>query len=366
MASIHGIHKGKRVLIVAIALVAIAPAAHAQPSSSLSTTNSSDYARGVDGPGTLIQPTGAVPPNYANACCDLASSRVEQGFLDTISQSLFGKPDPNTWRPLTLSTFFSEGWNESWVPSPNGSGGAPRQGWINAMDGNMYRLGFFTYAEGFNEAARNDAYLGSYTLYTPLSRRFELITNIPFVVVNNISNGLPTLNPPGGKVPSSQSQTTFGDISFTPRVLLHETQDFTLTAETTVLVPTGNSPLEGKTALIPAVGFWNNPAGGWAIRGGLACDIPLQGSAGDTLISQFAFGQTITDHDRPLLGDFTYYLSTVVSTPLSNGSQTSVTLTPGIRTHLGNDWYFLAGLPIPVTRARTADVGAIFWFMKAW
>ncbi|HXY37223.1 MAG TPA: hypothetical protein VEI07_23540 [Planctomycetaceae bacterium] len=38
----------------------------------------------------------------------------------------------------------------------------------------------------------------------------------------------------------------------------------------------------------------------------------------------------------------------------------------GVRTHLGNDWYFLAGLPIPLIKERVADLGMIFWFMKAW
>ena len=71
-------------------------------------------------------------------------------------------------------------------------------------------------------------------------------------------------------------------------------------------------------------------------------------------------------HDVPLLGDFTYYLSRVMDTPLSNSDQTRVTLTPGIRAHLGHDWYFLAGLPIPVTKQRVADLGMIFWVMRAW
>ena len=84
------------------------------------------------------------------------------------------------------------------------------------------------------------------------------------------------------------------------------------------------------------------------------------------MISQLAIGQTLTDHDVHLFGDFTYYLSAVVNTPLSNGNETSVTLTPGLRTHVGHDWYFLAGLPIPVTNSRVADLGMIFWFMKAW
>ena len=68
----------------------------------------------------------------------------------------------------------------------------------------------------------------------------------------------------------------------------------------------------------------------------------------------------------PVIGDFTYYLSMVANSPLSNGGQTSVELTPGIRTHLGHDWYFIAGLQTPVTKARVADLGMIFWFMKAW
>jgi hypothetical protein len=55
-----------------------------------------------------------------------------------------------------------------------------------------------------------------------------------------------------------------------------------------------------------------------------------------------------------------------VNTPFSNGENAGVMLTPGIRTHLGNDWYFLAGLPIPLTKDRVAEIVMIFWFMKAW
>jgi hypothetical protein len=42
-------------------------------------------------------------------------------------------------------------------------------------DGNLYRLRFFTFAQGFNKAPMGNAYLGSYTFLTPLSRRPELI-----------------------------------------------------------------------------------------------------------------------------------------------------------------------------------------------
>ena len=43
-----------------------------------------------------------------------------------------------------------------------------------------------------------------------------------------------------------------------------------------------------------------------------------------------------------------------------------MTLTPGVRMHLSRDWYFLAGLPTPLTKARVADLGMILWFVKAW
>ena len=183
---------------------------------------------------------------------------------------------------------------------------------------------------------------------------------------NNAVTGLPIIDPNQPAATTTQRQTGFGDVSFTPRVLLHETQDFSLTAELAVITPTGTPPLAGTTTILtPAVAFWNNFSGGWVLRGGLGVAMPTDGS-GDTLISQLAIGQTITRHDTPLFGDFTYYVSAVASTPLSGGGETSVTLTPGVRTHLGHDWYFLAGLPTPVTSQRVADLGMIFWFMKAW
>jgi hypothetical protein len=113
-----------------------------------------------------------------------------------------------------------------------------------------------------------------------------------------------------------------------------------------VLTPTGNRPLAGKSALTPTLSFWHDFVGGWAIRGGIGDLIPTQRS-GNTLINQLAIGQTLTQHDTPLFGDFTYYLSTVVKTPLSNGDQTSVALTPGIRTH-----WAATGISWPVYQHR--------------
>ena len=331
------------------------------PAQNLADLSESELSTPDPNAGMMTQPYSYPAPGAGPT-----GPRVVQGIFGTMAESVFGHPDPDDWRPLPCSTLFSEGWNEAWVPSPSGSGGAPRQGWINAADGNMYRLWFFTFGEAFNQGDKSNAYIGAYTLYTPLSRRLLLITNIPFVLRNNAGSGLPIISPTGQTNPTSKNHTTFGDISFTPRVLLHETKDFSLTAEVAALVPTGNQPLAGKTALVPAISFWNNFAGRWVIRGGLGDYIPLGGGGSDNLISQLAIGQTLTDHDVPLFGDFTWYVSAVANTPLRDGQHTSVTLTPGMRTHVGNDWYFLAGLPTPVTTQRIGDIGMIFWFMKAW
>jgi hypothetical protein len=50
---------------------------------------------------------------------------------------------------------------------------------------------------------------------------------------------------------------------------------------------------------------------------------------------ELAIGQTLTDHDVPLFGDLTWYVSAVVSTPVADGQRTSMTLTPGMRTAPG-------------------------------
>jgi hypothetical protein len=200
---------------------------------------------------------------------------------------------------------------------------------------------------------------------TPLSRRLMLITNVPFVLRNNADSGQPVIDPSGRTTSTTKSHTGFGDISFTPRLLLHETKDLSLTAELAVLVPTGVQPIARKAAVTPTVGAWTNLPGGWVVRGGVGDLISLQ-NGGNSLISQLAVGQTLTGHDVPIVGDFTYYLSAVVNTPLAGGGSTTATLTPGLRTHLGRNWSLLAGLPTPLTKSRVADLGMILWFVKSW
>ena len=87
---------------------------------------------------------------------------------DTITESIFGQPDPNTWRPLPLSTLFSEGWLEPWAGAPAGQDGlTPRHGWLGAFDGVFYRLWLtiFGYQNHLNAPFGGDRYTGTYQIF---------------------------------------------------------------------------------------------------------------------------------------------------------------------------------------------------------
>ena len=88
-------------------------------------------------------------------------------------------------------------------------------------------------------------------------------------------------------------------------------------------------------------------------------------AGGTSLLSQLALGRVFTPHDVPLLGDFTLYLSTNVFDNVST-ARTTVTLTPGFRTHLGRDYYALGGIEVPVTGRRPYEEGVTFWLMKTF
>ena len=75
---------------------------------------------------------------------------------------------------------------------------------------------------------------------------------------NNAVSGLPIIDPNQPGTTTSQSHTGFGDVSFTPRVLLHETQTSHSRPNSRSRPRPAQSPLRGNTALTPNVSFWNN------------------------------------------------------------------------------------------------------------
>jgi hypothetical protein len=300
---------------------------------------------GLMGTIAVVAPARAEEPRAASA------EPEEVGFFRAAGESLTGDvyAEPSRWRPLSLGTFFSEGWNQAWASPSAGGGGAPRQGWINAADGVFYRLaiGTFGYKHGTND--NGDVYNGGATLYAPFSRRFELQFDLPFVAS---AQGI------GG----SASHTGFGDFQITPRVMLSESRDVTQSFNLTFRTPTGDTNTGNELAAVtPNYQFWANWWRGLVVRGSLGMSIPYHNvsevGARTSFLGNLAAGYYCTEHDMTPFGDLVGYVATNLTQATDNRgpATTTLTFTPGFRTHLGRNWYLLGGVEVPVTNPKTSD-----------
>ena len=198
-----------------------------------------------------------------------------------------------------------------------------------------------------------------------------LITTIPYVNANSPSFNLGTSDFGSSGAATNQKNgrgTSFGDITLTPRVMLKETQDLSLSVQLAIQTPTGSTDSgAGRAILTPGVQFWQDIGRGFALRGGFNVGVGVnKPGTGTTLISQLAIGQTITPHDKPIFGDLTYYLALNASNQVAPTSLTTVTLGPGFRTHLGRNYYLLGALTVPVTAPHPYDESLTFWLMKTF
>jgi len=281
---------------------------------------------------------------------------------DVIGESLLGDVyEPSRWRELSLGSLFTEGWDESWASPPAGEGGAPRQGWLNAADGVFYRLGIgtFNFAENFNH--NGNLWAGGLTLYAPFNRRFELRVDFPSGIAN--------------KGIGSNYEASFGDMQFTPRLLLSESRNFTHSFNVTLRAPIGNPDNgTGVAAVTPSYEFWANVWQGLVIRGGAGIFVPYGGQsrnevgARTTFLGNLAAGYYFTPHDYTPFGDLVFYVSPNLyqRTEGPGPKTTTVTLTPGFRTHLGSDWYLLGGVEVPMTHPRPFDYQLLSGLMRVF
>jgi len=280
-----------------------------------------------------------------------------------IGESLLGNVyEPSRWRELSLGSLFSEGWDEPWASPPAGEGGAPRQGWLNANDGVFYRLGIgtFNFAENYNH--NGNLWAGGLTLYAPFNRRFELRVDFPSGLAN--------------KGVGTNYEVSFGDMQFTPRLLLSESRNFTQSFNVTLRAPIGKVDNgTGIAAVTPSYEFWANVWQGLVLRGGAGVFVPYGGQslneahARTTFLANLALGYYFTPHDYTPFGDLVFYVSPNLSHFVDNrGPQdtTTITLTPGFRTHLGENWYLLGGVEIPETHPRTFDYQILSGLMKVF
>ena len=154
----------------------------------------------------------------------------DYSFTEAVTESVTGDVYSDEaaarWQDLSYSNLFSKGWDKPWSSPPNGGGGAPRQGWLNAYDGVFYRLSIATFGwqHGINGG---DGYNNNLISYTPLNQRLEIQTDIPIMTSTPGASG-------------NGSETNFGDFTITPRIMLSESRNVTQTFNLTFRTPTGD------------------------------------------------------------------------------------------------------------------------------
>lgn len=289
---------------------------------------------------------------------------------EVIYESIFGNvyAEPSRWQDLELKTLFSKGWDKPWASPPNGKGDGPRQGWLNAYDGVFYRLSIATFGWQHNLNG-GDGYNGNLTTYTPLNQRLEIQTDIPLVSATRS----PT---------DSERKANFGDFQITPRLLLTESHDTTQTFNLTFRTPTGDSYNgNGVASITPNYQFWTNWWKGLIVRGGAGFSVPYAGNiqqsgARTTVNGNLAVGYYFTPHNYSSMGnmvnigDMVWYVSGNFNQALDSRAYplglANFSLTPGFRTHVGNNWYLLGAVEVPVTYPKPYDYQVLGGIMKVY
>ena len=327
-------------------------------------------------PAPMAVPAGAT--YYPGPGVAPTAPRVVMSPFGTIIESLFGDASAEgKWRPLTLGTFLTEGWNEPWAGGPAGQSGlTPRHGWLGSFEGVFYRLGLvnMTYQNNLNKPYGGNGYRGDYSVFLPLSRRLELFLNVPFVVAN------------GTQDTKRGYRSDFGDMSIAASFLLSESKAFTQLFTLGTIVPTGQTETGGNLMTVfPRYSFWSNPGGSWVIRGGTGVNVPLNknqlrttentpdggtvfgdSTAQTTFNGDLAIGRYFTPHDV-LFGDLVFYANCNFIVPLEDGGKpTYVGVGPGTRFQIAGNWYLLHYWEFPVVGPQAFDYQMQTAILKAW
>jgi hypothetical protein len=308
-------------------------------------------------------PAAPGPPAYIP---ESLPARVVMGPFEVIHESIFGAASTDDWQPLSLSTFFSEGWDRAYVRSPEGTNGAPKQNWFGATDGVFVRINslnfFFTDHMTTNQGllltplpwapakpkTNGNEYWASYNLYLPLNQRLELLVVVPFIASNTTS-------------PTGHYVGNFGDLTISERFRLVEQRNFSLQAVLTERTPTGQT-VNGNDInfLSPSLEFWWNFAPRWVVRGGTGINIDTgRKSATTVYFNNVAIGRYFTTKDARIFKELVVHVAvSTLSDVLGRKDYiTDVYIAPGIRFGLDREqkWYTLAAIQVPLTGPHPYD-----------
>ena len=330
------------------------------PAPSTSTGPKGDGATALAGLFDGETPTAIVPapaPEFAPA----SMPKIVMGPLDVIRESLFGAASEEDWKPLTLGTFFSEGWDQPYTNAPEGTNGAPKQNWIGSPAGVFGRFATvdFFYTNHLNNVpglfltanapfmpvhtfTTGNQYAGYTTILLPLNSRMELLLGTVFIDSRKSS-------PAGGYVGN------WGDTGVQARFHFIDQRNFSLIGIIGNRIPTGKSVNgSGIDYVTPGLEFWWNFAPKWVARGGTSINI-LTGrkSATSVYVNQLSVGRYFTTKDAAFFKQLEVHLTATVLSDISGGAGfvDDIYLFPGFRFSLDkkDKLAVLGGAQVPVS-----------------
>jgi len=230
------------------------------------------------------------------------------------------------WTPLDNSAFGGE-FTQPWIPVPDGSSGAPRQGWLGAPDGFFTREVHLAYDSTSADGGDVDRVIARFNY--PLSRRLWIGIEAP--IYQDVDG----------------SGSGFGDIGVTAQVMLAESRDLSINAGLGLELPTGDDSIGAGEVfgVTPQVNLWSDLGAGVSFRSRAAYAI-RDDDGTDGFAVSLALGQTVTPADAAPLGQFTYSLALNWFEPDDGDSQ--VSLTPALRSRIHGSLFLLTGVEFPV------------------
>jgi hypothetical protein len=302
------------------------------------------------------EPLGA-PPTYTVS----TPPRVVMGPLYVIAESIFGPASKDDWKPMTLMTFFSEGWDQPFVNAPEGTSGAPKQNWIGAPNGVFGRfatLDFF-YTNHINDVpgvfltpnapfmpvhtfTTGNQYAAYSTILLPLNSRMELLLGTVFISSNKSS-------------PAGHYTGNWGDTGIQARFHMIEQRNFSVVSTIGERIPTGKS-VNGNDInyITPGLEFWWNFAPQWVLRGGSSINILTGRRSGTSVyVNQLSMGRYLTTKEATYFKELVVHLTATALSDIAGGAGhvNDIYLFPGLRFGLGkpDTWYALFGVQVPVS-----------------
>jgi len=275
--------------------------------------------------------------------------------LDVIYESIFGdiytKQDMARWTPMTLGGFFSfsDGWDTPYVFPKNSDNGTPRHAWLGTggLGGVFYRAWFFAFAYVHDIGPKNNFYLGQYTIFVPLNRRFQWQFDFPFINSNK-----------GGT--SHTTHGNIGDLTIHNRFMLSESDKFGQLFELAVRVPTGAQDNgNGVASISPTYSIWWTPAPNWSVRGLTGPTVATnhaKDSGYSTYQNSLAIGRYFKGSDDGWIQQLWFYLVASENSAISGPHRESAfSLEPGLRcrvpflSKVGTGyWYAFASVNVPM------------------